>query len=440
MGQASTPPELVEAYRLLKAGQRQQAGAVLKPYLEQHRDDARAWWLMAHIVTRPDAVRQCLERVVLLDPTHEKARARLAALSTPPDDEPDDSFFEIPATPSASTRPAPSSGRPAVIRALGRSVAAEPSSAPPTAVWLPGLQVTPEPWPADYIPTFEEFAKRTSAGIDPFTGEPIDSPFADLDRPGPGAVLAGSATEGTQGLPEEQLQVLPAQDEQAGRRVLLYALGGLIVFLVVLTVLVIAEDQGWLKRSGERVPKMKTLNAELFTIDYPKRWDARCLREALGYPVCGIANHSLYNEVERFAGTEIDLGAMIAESLGLALRGEDLPEERLSIIAMDVPPASPAYNDASWARTRYEWYRQGVALDPSARANYEQREIRVDGFPAYYYSFTSEGKYKEAAWDVYVTHGGMVFWLRIDYLGPRRAHIPQATVDAMIESIRLSTG
>ena len=104
MTNPATPEELVEAYRLLKAGQRQQAGAILKPYLAAHQDDARAWWLMAHAVSNRDVARQCLEQVLKIDPTHERARARLAALAPAPaaqptetpDDEPDDSFFVVP--------------------------------------------------------------------------------------------------------------------------------------------------------------------------------------------------------------------------------------------------------------------------------------------------------------------------------------------------------
>lgn len=416
MSEASTPPELIEAYRLLKAGQRQQAGAVLKPYLEQHRQDARAWWLMAHIVTKPDAVRQCLERVVLLDPTHEKARERLAALSAPPDDEPDDSFFELPAAPAAPSRPAATNARPLAIRALG-------------------LPSTPEPPSTGDIPTFEQFAEQTSAGIDPFSGEPINNPFADLDRL---ESAVGTVTD-AQEQPTEALQA-PPHDEQGARRVLLLALGGLVIFLVVMVILVVAENQGWLKRSGYSVPKMRALNGELFTINHPKDWDARCLHEKLGYPVCGIANHALYNEVELFAGTDINLGALIAQSMNLALRGEELPDERVSIIVMDVPPASPAYDDASWAKINYEWYQRGMTLDPTAKVNYERREITVDDLPGYYYVFTSEGEYKRAAWDVYVIHKGVVFWLRIDYWGPRKARIPQTTVDAIIKSVRFSGG
>ena len=183
MTSASTPPELLEAHRLLKAGQRQEAGAILKPYLAQHRDDARAWWLMAHAASSPDAVRQCLEQVLRIEPGYEQARARLAALApvpetrppdatpskplkapaeTPagePDDEPDDYFF----FPAASAPAAPA-----------RRAEKAPSVQP--------VDAAPAPTPrAPTVPSFEEFAARTSADLDPVTGEPVDNPFAGID-------------------------------------------------------------------------------------------------------------------------------------------------------------------------------------------------------------------------------------------------------------------
>jgi predicted Zn-dependent protease len=88
MAKSPPPPELVEAYRLLKAGQRQAAGQKLQAYMADHKDDPQAWWLMAHAVGKPDHVRRCLESVLKLDPTHEKARAKLAKLQPAPEPQP----------------------------------------------------------------------------------------------------------------------------------------------------------------------------------------------------------------------------------------------------------------------------------------------------------------------------------------------------------------
>jgi len=196
MTNPATPEELVEAYRLLKAGQRQQAGAILKPYLAAHQDDARAWWLMAHAVSNRDVARQCLEQVLKIDPTHERARARLAALAPAPaaqptetpDDEPDDSFFVVPVV---NTR-------------LDSARQKQP------ATTLRRLDAPTPPPDESTVPTFEEFAAQTSPGIDPFTGEPVDNPFgrawprrhpAARHRPpaglGAGPGFCGGGTTGT---------------------------------------------------------------------------------------------------------------------------------------------------------------------------------------------------------------------------------------------------
>lgn len=466
MTSASTPEELVEAYRLLKAGQRQQAGAVLKPYLAAHQDDARAWWLMAHAVSNRDVARQCLEQVLKIDPTHERARARLAGLAPAarpaevPDDEPDDSFFVIPVA-----------GIP-------------PDSARQKPPATPSRRLDAPSPPADEsaVPSFEEFAAQTSPGIDPFTGQPVDSPFADLGGRGARALVpaeqpAAGAGGGrafdpaaharlgehgpgdaqppgtghqpewgpglafvVEGQPAPAAPVVSAAEKSAVTRIMVFGLGGFLVFLLAMVLLMVADDQGWLNLSGESGIATSTLDGELFTVDYPTGWNARCEREALGYPVCGVANHEFYNEVDFFAGREIDLGKLIAEGMRQSLTGSGLPDERMSVIIMDVPRTSPAYDNGSWAKTKYEWHQRGFSASAGAEVTYERRSIEVDGSAAYYYIFTSDGPVYEAAWDVYVEHGGVVLWLRVEYVAPRKSSTPQDIVDLMIESIRFTPG
>jgi len=468
MTNPATPEELVEAYRLLKAGQRQQAGAILKPYLAAHQDDARAWWLMAHAVSNRDVARQCLEQVLKIDPTHERARARLAALAPAPaaqptetpDDEPDDSFFVVPVV---NTR-------------LDSARQKQP------ATTLRRLDAPTPPPDESTVPTFEEFAAQTSPGIDPFTGEPVYNPFADLDevnaralvpaeQPSPRAeggrgfdpaayARLGEHGPGdaqppgtghqpdwgpglafvVEGQPAPAAPTVSAAEKHAVSRIMVFGLGGFVVFLLVMVLLIVADDQGWLNLSGESGIATSTLDGGLFTMDYPAGWNARCEREALGYPVCGVANHEFYNEVDLFAGKEIDLGALIAEGMRQSLTGSGLPEERMSVIIMDVPRTSQAYDDGSWAKTKYEWYQQGFSTDADAEVMYERHTMEVDGNPAYYYVFTSLGDWHEAAWDVYVEHGGIILWLRVDYAAPRQSSIPQDIVDLMIETIHFTPG
>lgn len=95
-------PQLVEAYQLIKAGQRALAGTRLKAFLAEHPQDANGWWLMAHVVTRQETVESCLEKVLALDPDHAPAREKLARLRPPPLDPdlefvPPDDLIALPA-------------------------------------------------------------------------------------------------------------------------------------------------------------------------------------------------------------------------------------------------------------------------------------------------------------------------------------------------------
>src|SRR5690606_4380294 len=93
-------PDLARAAELMKSGQRDAAGRLLKAYLADHPRDAEAWWMMSQIVTRPENARACLERVVRLRPDDARARECLARLARP--DEPDDAFFAVrPAAPAS---------------------------------------------------------------------------------------------------------------------------------------------------------------------------------------------------------------------------------------------------------------------------------------------------------------------------------------------------
>lgn len=166
----STPPELMEAYKLLKAAERGPAARVLKSYLSKHPRDEIGWWLMAHAVTRPDNVRTCLERVLMLNPEHAKARAKLDAL-LPALDEPDDSFFGV----SSADDPAHVSVPPA-------SQGAQPFSSP--------LAFGATPLPSESAPAPDIGAQGRTADfaealneISPFT-VPVDD--APLDAPEPG--------------------------------------------------------------------------------------------------------------------------------------------------------------------------------------------------------------------------------------------------------------
>ncbi|RPJ00759.1 MAG: hypothetical protein EHM39_04385 [Chloroflexi bacterium] len=526
----SPSPELVEAYRLIKAGQQQDAGRLLKTYLAAHKEDPQAWWLMAHAVSQPELVRRCLETVLKLDPTHGKARAMLdkvLAESAPPTN----SAPPVELAPPAEPTPAVDPAQPPVDPAQPPRVASQPRKLPPRAISRPAAAPVTAPAPVvdddfpsddlvlgglgvsvagDAVPaapaapappvksglpprtsskpaSFEEFL-TTSPAADPFTAQASGDPFAPAPAPDSESLFAptnaaantpynpfdssrafdpaayaklGRESEasaqapGTGSQPEwgpglkfvpEAAAGTPVEDDDGFdyerakpriRRTLGIALVIVALFVVAVLILWFLDSAGWVSLRGDAVPDLTRMDAGSFTIEYPKGWDQRCENDVSGYPVCGIANHSFYNQVQLFSGTDVDLGRMMADSIGMMFGGGNLPEDQVSIIVMDVPQSSPSYDGHSWAKTNNEWVQDGWVWDRDAKTNYERHEITVDGFKAYYHEFTSEGDYREAAWDVYIEHDGIIFWMRVDYWGPRDRKIPHNLVKEMIESIHL---
>jgi hypothetical protein len=79
--------QLVEAYNLIKAGQKPQAEALLIKVLQQDETNADAWWLLANALRQPDEQREALEMVLQQRPNDDKARKmldKINALHPPP--------------------------------------------------------------------------------------------------------------------------------------------------------------------------------------------------------------------------------------------------------------------------------------------------------------------------------------------------------------------
>ena len=179
MAKMSPSTELVQAYAMLKAGQRQAAGHLLKGYLNDHPRDADGWWLMAHTMSKPENVRKCLERVVTLDPNHAKACEKLARLDPIPEDEPDDAFFGGVAPVRSQTPAAPPPPKP------------KAAAAPPR-----------DPLRREQPPSFEAFAASAPAADNPFAAAHT-KPFAGVDGD-PVSPLSATAAQapGTGAQPE----------------------------------------------------------------------------------------------------------------------------------------------------------------------------------------------------------------------------------------------
>ena len=128
---AAVDRQLKQAHELIKSGQKQQAVAILKPILKTDRDNAGAWWLLAHAVDSQEHARKALENVLRIRPDDEKARAKLAGM-----------------TRASSTRTTPAPARPS----------------------RNSLTAPPDPFLDD--DAFDE---------DPFAVLDSDDPFADID-------------------------------------------------------------------------------------------------------------------------------------------------------------------------------------------------------------------------------------------------------------------
>lgn len=457
MSHATPPQELVNAYKLLKAGKRKEAGQQLKTYLAQNPDNADAWWLMSFTVGKPDQIEKCLHTALKIDPQHEKARAKLAQLGGPApaalDDAPPDETAAPPSSGSAIEDPderlffetirtdsrRESKPRSAVVQPLS-AAPPEPSTAPQAAAFsMPLDDLADDALPARPASTisFAEFAATVYIERDPFSGEPMHSPFATIppdDDPFAGLeVPVAPAVQTTE-------MDRPHSTGRTGADHLLALIVGAFAVLVLVSFVLYALDQGGTISLNifARKTAMTELNTATFSIKYPQGWNQRCRQEALGYQVCGIANHALYNEVDWFVDQQVDIGAMLQAAFSASFTGT-VPDEQISIVVMDVPMNSTSYDNGSWAKTQYEYYQQGWVFDPTAEVTYNGREdIEIDGYTAYYYRYTSVGLWKDAAWDVYVPHDGIVFWMRATFSGERGDRIPQHIIDDMITSIDIN--
>jgi hypothetical protein len=92
---SSANQKLKQAFDLIKAKKKKEAVDILLPILKTDQDNADAWWLLANARDTPDDIREALENVLRLRPTHEKAQQMLDKLNQrypPPKPKRDDEF------------------------------------------------------------------------------------------------------------------------------------------------------------------------------------------------------------------------------------------------------------------------------------------------------------------------------------------------------------
>lgn len=82
MAQQPDDQLLERAERLLREGKPQQASPLLEEYLHHHRDSARAWWALSFAVQDRLEQIECVEKVLILKPSHSAAITRLEKLKS----------------------------------------------------------------------------------------------------------------------------------------------------------------------------------------------------------------------------------------------------------------------------------------------------------------------------------------------------------------------
>lgn len=414
MSQPPPAPELVGAYQLLKAGQRREAGAIVKAYLNAHPRDANAWWLMSFAVTKPPNIRTCLERAVRIDPQHAQARARLERYG---DEPPSDAILR---PPDLARAPAPEP----------TAAIDHPLLAPDMA--LDSLDIPPEDNPladlahAPFNPFAETYGLEDAAPSEPIAPSPPPGPL----RPDDLAQLAAVY---------ESVPAIARPAPAAPRRDLETRLGIGVLLIALLAaiaaVVIVLNERGTIHLWGgsESSPAastpMTTLEASTFTLAYPAEWSAKCYAHNT-YPVCGVGNHYLHNfDVDEALDMNVPGVGLNRESFW---QGPPPPPLRISAVAMDV--SLPIYQTlALWAVRRAE-----EGPDLSLETAYESQTLTLGEHQATYerVSATTESG-ASAVYDVRIEHDAMMFWLHLTAEAPPGDDIPEDAIQALIRSIRL---
>ncbi len=76
------PEWLEQAREAIESGDRALGASILAQGLQSEPQHIAGWWLLSQILDNEQRVRQCLERVVALDPSHEGAQRRLLELTS----------------------------------------------------------------------------------------------------------------------------------------------------------------------------------------------------------------------------------------------------------------------------------------------------------------------------------------------------------------------
>ncbi len=190
-----SPGAIDLAELLLQEGKKREAASLLAAYLKRNPTSARAWWVLSQAVETPAQERDCLERVLVLEPGNAQARARLVQLKAPPRQSvkpftaslPSDRgrAFE-PTPPPPAPKPAPAEWEATTPDWLShpasdlKPAAPEAKSAPAEAKHRAPVQPKPAAEPSS-VPPWAEPPARSAGAEKPVRKPPSRKKFGALD-------------------------------------------------------------------------------------------------------------------------------------------------------------------------------------------------------------------------------------------------------------------
>lgn len=136
----TTAAALQKAYRLIQAGQKQEAQAILIPIVRADQDSVDAWYLLGFALSDPDKRLYAFQQVIRIDPSNQAAQKQigklLAAKSASPFTVMPD-LSNMPPTPQETARPA--APRPAAAPPAGQQPKARKKRRFPTLLVVAGV-------------------------------------------------------------------------------------------------------------------------------------------------------------------------------------------------------------------------------------------------------------------------------------------------------------
>lgn len=397
---STSNPQLVKAYALIKAGQRTEAGNLLKTYLSTQPDDPNGWWLMAHAVTKPEVVQKCLEKVLELDPGHTRARDKLDRLQ-------------------------------AELTPVYDFVMPEDMAAPPTS---------PANDRFDWGGLMAGRLGGASGSTYTSSSDILGTPARALDLPEPSTVRLRTISQ------------RPA--EKRSNTNTLIGIGMIVAAGAVLVAILAykATQGGWIGQQEQKVPG--TISTDSYSITFPANWVSECSSGFLWMQeVCAFTTDEQYSLLELYTTGRDDIGSdSLLDSVDYLFfkGGRERPAMVVTGVVLDYPQSGGDYqyirDSILWYEELYKsWlgrtnYIQGYDL----YMQYEKENPEFYGETSYIYWITGKdaigvlmtGRGFFLICDAFIPHGDRMLMLEVvAYAATTPTDIPRQEIENMIDSI-----